>query len=309
LSHSFRITVEEVAPEAPRAPEVLVIHENRVLLGNAAHCDIRIAAAAREHLVLLLDGKKVLAEARQSPGQPSPSHAGKALVRKALESGDVVVIAGTKITIELVDRPDVGKKARTTRLATTLLAALAAVASPALLYTVLWPSGERPIGPPPAAAPVLFGRAPDACRVNDPAQAEALGNKLRALGELQRERHPFSLMDGLAAVGTFQAAATCLERAGRKDDAKGALDAATALRARIDHDYLVHRVRLEHALDIDDERSAKREVKVLRTLTTGRTGAYVDWLAIVERQLDARAARARGSGFGLDSLGKSMAGG
>jgi hypothetical protein len=52
------------------------------------------------------------------------------------------------------------------------------------------------------------------------------------------------------------------------------------------NEYLVHRVRLEHALDVEDAATAQREVKILRRLTVGKRGGYIDWLGIVERQLE-----------------------
>ena len=66
-----------------------------------------------------------------------------------------------------------------------------------------------------------------------------------------------------------------------------AIGARDALRKRIEADYRVHRVRVEHALEDGDDRGALREVKVLKRMTTGRKGAYIDWLDIVERHLEA----------------------
>ena len=63
--------------------------------------------------------------------------------------------------------------------------------------------------------------------------------------------------------------------------------ARDGLRKRIEDDYRVHRVRVEHALDEGDEKMALVEVRVIRRLTAGRHGAYLSWLEMVDRRLDA----------------------
>jgi hypothetical protein len=85
-----------------------------------------------------------------------------------------------------------------------------------------------------------------------------------------------------------------IAQVGLRTDAVAAVSARDALMKRIDEDYRVHRVRLEHALDEADDKLALREVRVLRRLTAGRRGPYATWLEVVERHLDA-ATRAAGT--------------
>jgi hypothetical protein len=93
------------------------------------------------------------------------------------------------------------------------------------------------------------------------------------------------IADGLAAVDAFGRAAGCFRVAGDDGEAVRCAEAATSLRREIEEGYAAHRVKLEHALDVDDADTARREVKLPRRLLTGKTGPYVEWLGMVERRL------------------------
>jgi hypothetical protein len=162
-------------------------------------------------------------------------------------------------------------------------------ALPGLVYAALRERGDEPIGAPPSEVTPLFDEQPAVCPTAAPDQAFASATTLRAVAELQREQHPFAVADGIASVRSFDTAAACFLRAGRERDSRDAAAARDALRKRIEGDYRVHRVRVEHALEEGDQKAALREVKVLRKLTAGRKGLYIDWLDMVERRLEAAA--------------------
>ena len=44
-------------------------------------------------------------------------------------------------------------------------------------------------------------------------------------------------------------------------------------------------MRLEHAVDVRDLRTAQKEVKVLLAMLSGQTGPYVVWLSNLDRRL------------------------
>ncbi len=47
----------------------------------------------------------------------------------------------------------------------------------------------------------------------------------------------------------------------------------------LEEDYRAHQMRLEHAVDVRDLRTAQKEVKVLLAMLAGQTGPYVVWLS------------------------------
>jgi hypothetical protein len=282
-THSLKLTV--IRPNS--RVEELLVHSTRLLVGTGAHCDVRISGpgAGHEHLVIeLLDGGLV-AHARHVA--PPPLHAGQPLIRAALGNDAEISVAGTHLRVTVVDAAKGAKRGQARKMLTSVFCSLAVLALPGLVYATLRQPGEPPIGPPPSEVTPLFDKVSAACPVTAPDQAGASAAALRAVAELQREQHPFAVSDGLASVSSFDAAAACYTRAGQRDEASAMAAARDALRQRIEDDYRVHRVRIEHALDEGEDRMALREVRVLKRMTAGRHGAYISWLDTVERRLNA----------------------
>jgi hypothetical protein len=272
------------------AHEDLVVEATRVLLGSGAHCDVRIAGegAAPEHVVLELRGQALvavprhLAPAARSGGQPL-------LAETTLKDGDDVSVAGTRVRARVMVATARKAERKTKQLVSMLVFVVGMLALPGIVYAALRQEPGGPLGPAPTEVTALFDQAVTTCAVAAPDQALVLATRQRGTARVLREQHPFAVADGLAAVTTFEQAAACFTTAGHAADAADSAHAAEALRKELDNDYLVHRVRLEHALDVDDAKAAAREVKILRRLTVGRRGAYLDWLGIVERHLEATA--------------------
>lgn len=267
--------------------EEMVVQATRVLVGAGAHCDVRIGGegAGREHLVLDLVNGVLQGEAKHA--FPPPYRNGKPFLEGTLGTAAEIAVAGTRIRVSVVAAPKNERGGRAKRLATSAFVALAVLALPGLVYAALRQEAEAPIGPPPSEITPLFDAAPAVCPVASADQAAASAIAARSIAEQQREQHPFAVADGLAAVGSFDLAASCFTRAGQLDQAAAMASARDGLRKRIEDDYRVHRVRVEHALDEGDEKMALVEVRVIRRLTAGRHGAYVSWLEMVDRRLDA----------------------
>jgi len=267
--------------------EQMLVHATRILVGSGAHCDVRISGphAGHEHLILELVEGVLVAHARYLA--PAPTLGGRPLIEETLGTDAEVGVAGTRLRVRVLENKDRQKRGSAKRIATSVFLSLAVFALPGLVYATLRQQGETPIGPPPAEVTPLFDKAPAACPVTARDQATASAVAFRAVAELQREQHPFAVTDGLASVASFDSAAACFTRAGQPSDALAMTTSRDTLKRRIEDDYHVHRVRLEHALDEGEDRMALREVRVLKRLTTGRRGAYITWLDTVERRLDA----------------------
>jgi hypothetical protein len=282
---AFCIQLEVLRPDGTR--EELTIQASRVLVGAGAHCDVRISGtgAGHEHLVLDLVGREIHAQAKHFA--PPPYCEQNPLLNANLGQTAEIAVVGTRIRVSAVPSVSREAKGKAKRMATSAFLALVVTALPGLVYAALRERGDEPIGAPPSEVTSLFDEQPAACPTAAPDQANASATTLRAIGELQREQHPFAVADGISAVRSFDTAAACFHRAGKEREARDVAAARDALRKRIEGDYRVHRVRVEHALEENDHKAALREVKVLRKLTAGRKGAYIDWLDMVERRLEA----------------------
>jgi len=283
--------LEIVRPESPTRVERMTVHAPKILVGAGAHCDVRIEGtmAGREHVVFELVGGEIRARVRCM--RPPPFARGRPLVDGPIANGEEIAVTGTRIRVSAVPAPVPVSKGKTGQMLSTLGLVVALLLLPALVYAALRPPETPSIEPPPAEIASLWdAKHLDAsCAGIAKDQALAQAEKLHALGRLQRERYPFAASEGIVAVESFEHAAQCLRTAAEKPDlVEIASSDADLLRKRIEADYRIHRVRLEHALDVEDWKNAQREALALRRLTAGRTGVYVDWLAYVERQVEAR---------------------
>ena len=105
------------------------------------------------------------------------------------------------------------------------------------------------------------------------------------MADAKRERRPFRVQDGVAAVPMYELSGVCFRSGGDVESSNQAYAAANALRRELTDDYRTQRVRLEHALGVRDQKSAQRQVKILLAFTEGKQGDYVTWLSNLDRRL------------------------
>jgi hypothetical protein len=265
--------------------EHVVVAEPRVLIGGGAHCDIRIDAldAPREHVELSLEADQVFA--RAITNLPAPYVDGVALVATRLEAGAQLDLCGTRIVVNVVGETKRAKPTAARRLATMAVLSFATLTVPAIVYAALGHREGDVVGraPPPVE---LWDGERETCRAQASDQALFVARRERSIAEAKRERYPFAVEEGPAAVAAFERAASCHQVANRPDEAKRDIAAANALRVVVSRDYHAHRARLTHAIESEDLVSSLREVRIVRKMTTGRSGPYVEWLAVAERRLD-----------------------
>jgi hypothetical protein len=137
--------------------------------------------------------------------------------------------------------------------------------------------------PPIPEAPALFGAKDMRCPDVDAEQRPVLAREKLRIALAKRERSPFAPQDAFEAVALFESAAACSRASGLEAQAKEADEAANVLRARVDEDYRLRRVRLEHAYRTRQASAAKRELDVLIPMTSHRRGPYTEWLAALDR--------------------------
>lgn len=283
-SNEFRLLVR--APEG--RTDLLTVQCDRVLIGSAAHCEVRLPTdrACAEHVELTVVGGRVRARARAL--EPAPTIGGRAFVEALVEPGAAIGLGGFEIVAEPVAATDArdGSRASGVRRRVVVAATLGAIA----LLTAGLAARRSDAGAAGArgAPPPLWGPEVTSCPESSPVEALAMAREKRLVAEGKRERRPFHVQDGVAAVPLFETAAACYAVARDDASAGAARRAAADLRGRVQEDYHAHQVRLDHALLVGDAHTARREVQILRALTEAANGPYVAWLSDVDRRLQLR---------------------
>ena len=269
--------------------EQLVVDSDRVLIGSGAHCEIRLPAAesAVEHVLVTFLGGGVFATARALSPPPtingSPFTQAPLLAESTLGVGQVQMTIGV---VEVVENAKVIKKKQERTSPMTYI--LAVIAVPLSLYIIFDdPPGDNGARDKPKDVPALWTTAQATCPQRAADQALGLAREKRVLAEGKRERSPFKVQDGVAAVPLFRTAGACYKLAEDAGASREMDSAAERLKKSLEEDYRAHQMRLEHAIGqgARDLRTAQREVKILLAMLQGQTGPYVVWLSNLDRRL------------------------
>lgn len=272
--------------------ETIHLEGDRALIGSGAHCEVRlpIDQASPEH-VLLEVGAGVTPFVRALTFEPPPTINGIAFTQAPLPPDAVLGLAQTQIQVSFVEQAAGAVTTSTSKGSSpiTLFALLVIIAAGG--YVLLdEPAGEKTAAPPERTAPELWAAPSSACAQAGP-QALAFARERLAVADAKRERRPFHVQDGVQAVPLYETAAACFRAGGDAQTAQLAESAAQYLRRDVADDYRTRRVRLEHALSIEDFELAAHETHVLLQFTEGKSGEYVQWLTALERKLKLRVGR------------------
>ncbi|WP_394836806.1 hypothetical protein LVJ94_07845 [Pendulispora rubella] len=264
--------------------EQFLVDAERALIGSAAHCEVRLPpeSAALEHVEVVAQGGRVHITTRAAANAPTLN--GTPFVTGIWPSGAVLAIHGVTLTVESVD---LGQKQRG-RSPFWLLVPVPIVAVIAsIIYSRVAASAELPI----PDAPGLFDAPVATCPTQAPELYGAFAaDKLRT-AQAKRERGPFSRRDAVESVSLFELAAACYRQAGSGEEEREASSGAVSQRKKVEEEYRVRRVRLEHAFRVGDPFGAKRELAILIPMTAHRRGPYVEWLASLDRYATIEAER------------------
>ncbi|APR84466.1 Hypothetical protein A7982_09815 [Minicystis rosea] len=267
--------------------EKLVVDSDRVLIGSGAHCEIRLPAAeaAVEHVLVTFLGGGVFATARAL--SPAPTINGSPFTQAPLLAESVLGVGQVQMTIgvvEVAENANVIKKKQESTSPMTYV--LAAVAIPLSLYIILDdPPSDTAVKDRPKDVPSLWAAAAPSCPQRAADQALALAREKRVVAEGKRERSPFHVQDGVAAVPLFQVASACYKNAEDSSASREMEASANRLKKSLEEDYRAHQMRLEHAIEVKDLRTAQKEVKVLLAMLQGQANPYVVWLSNLDRRL------------------------
>lgn len=266
----------------------LSMEAERVLIGSGAHCEIRLPVdqARVEHVLIELGPAGIFARALNF--DPPPTINNIPFQQAPLPPGAMLGVGGCQIYVELAEGA-VGAAGGPKKKSSPMMIIAMAIIIPTAGYMLL--TDEAVEGAPRASTkqPPELWQAPVASCPYTGGQALAFAREKMALADAKRERRPFHVQDGVQAVPTYEAAAVCFRAGG--DAASGTLaeESAKFLRRDITDDFRTRRVRLDHALVVEDHVSAQKEVRVLLQFTEGKSGDYVTWLSNLERKLKLKA--------------------
>jgi hypothetical protein len=272
LAFVLKFRVEHPEQEA----DELIVEAGRALIGTGAHCEVRVGAgtAAREHADVVLDGEHVWVRALAA--EPLMTLDGRACVQSEWVPGQSLRIGQTTISVEVVSQPRQPKK-------TSPLLALGLVPVFAAAWLVLQLlEAPRETMAAIQQPPRLFDASEVQCPTSDVVAAAAYAEEQLRIALAERERSPFFPAEGVQAVTKFRRAAACFRQA-QDNKADQACSMADRLGERLEEDYRSRAVLLEHAYRMRDVSGMQRELSALRALTSHRSGAYVDWLAELDR--------------------------
>jgi len=258
--------------------EHLNVDGERVMIGSGAHCEIRlpIDQSALEAVLVSQTAAGIYAKALSFDPPPTlnntPFSQAPVQAESVLGIGQMQIYVTISATEDGAGGPAIvtRQKSKTSPL-TIILAALCAVAAG---YYVLSGDDQSDGSQQPQQVPDLW---------------EAAVNQ--QVADARRERRPFHVQDGVAAVPLYELASACYQRGGDQPRTTETANAAAALKAEMQQDFRTHRVRLDHLLTIKDWVSARREVRVLLSYMEGKQGDYVTWLSNLDRQLKLKVGR------------------
>lgn len=271
--------------------EAAAVDGERALLGSASHCDVRLPMgdAAEEHLVVEVVGDTVYARAL---GDARTLLDGAPLVNAPLDEGAVLGIGRLKVAVKAAaERENLQKKSAdgTGSPARLAVLSLGLVAAAGLTFASFAPTNA--IAPAPERTPELFATEATTCPKTRTTGALPYAEEQRDMAIATHERVPFAAHDGVVAVGLYRMAAECFRTAGALASAAEAEQAADTLRGELSDEFRARRLRLSHVLALEDYELARIDVGVLRAMTAGKQGPYVEWLKKVEKQLAAKGER------------------
>jgi hypothetical protein len=274
--------------------EQLQVEAERVLVGSGAHCEIRlpIDQAAMESVRVQRGAAGVYAEALSF--DPPPTINNTPFSQSPLQAESVLGVGQVQIYVSLSDDGKGGKTvgAKKEQKSNPVLLLVCMVIALGGAYFVLFDQGEQGPVAQPKEVPDLWDAPITACaRTGSAEQAIAIARDKESVADARRERRPFHAQDGVAAVPLYETAAACFRQGGDAASATESANEAATLRKELYDDFRTHRVRLEHALAIQDLATAKKEVRTLLAFLEGRQGDYVTWLSNLDRKLKLKVGR------------------
>jgi hypothetical protein len=273
--------------------EQLQVEAERVLVGSGAHCEIRlpIDQAAMESVRVQRGAAGVWAEALSF--DPPPTINNTPFSQAPLQAESVLGVGQIQIYVTLSeDAKGAATVAKKQEKSSPVLLVLCTLAILGGSYFFIFDQGDQGPAAQPREIPDLWDAPITTCpRTSSAEQAIAVARDKELVADGRRERRPFHAQDGVAAVPLYETAAACFRAGGDAASAAESANEAATLRKEMYDDFRTHRVRLEHAIQIQDLSTSRKEVRTLLAFLEGRQGDYVTWLSNLDRKLKLKVGR------------------
>jgi len=247
----------------------------QVTLGKSGTAGISLPTSGElelEHLLIAPRGKEGC-WVSTSQGARTPTK----LKGKVFDSGMVgwgsELIIGT-VRIKLTNKkPSKGGEDGPSKV--VLLGGVAIVA--VVLFMILEPGQEMVPSGEGIEPPDLFTALPTTCEEVD---ADAAAQRLEYAAHSRGDRYSYDPQDGVMAVMLYAQAKACYEEAGEGDQAEVMDEARQTMQEKVNADFAAIRLRLHHALSVEDWEAAEREAEALDALTSelSEDDPYTAWL-------------------------------
>jgi hypothetical protein len=148
-------------------------------------------------------------------------------------------------------------------------------------------------GAPPEPPVFLAGEVP--CRASSAEAARVRAEEALALGLAKEERYPFSRKDGVRALGLFEEASSCFEKAALPEEREKVRKQVNTWSETLERDFRDLRLRLDLALRAQKTEEALEAARALESMLSAVAEEpkedYSRWLSLTKWQLQARAPR------------------
>lgn len=272
--------VEVVHPDGSASPHRLT--EDQVTLGSSPTAGIPLVNAddlLPEHMMIAPRPEGCWISVAQNATTPATWN-GRVIVGEVVPWGSELDLGRHKIRVTNRE-PKIRRKAG--QAVSSPVIGLLFVAIPLVAWLLLSDSEETIDFSGGGDPPALFDAMPE-CPASGDIAHEAREAELAA--GARAERYPFSAQDGIAAVRSYAIAASCFERLGNRGDATRMTRQREALATRMESDYQVHLIRLDHALKYQRLEDALVEATALRAMLDHKPDTeFHQWLVLLERRL------------------------
>lgn len=270
--------------------EQVTVEAERALIGSGAHCEIRLPVdqAAVEHILVQVGAGGVFVQALSF--EPPPTIGGVPFTQAPLPADAVLGVNQTQMLVAVSGEVVGGAAGAKKKGKTNPMVLFGGMLGACILAWMFLKGDDNQARVEPQQYPKLFDQTAPTCD-KSASNALAYAAEKRVVAESKRERRMFHVKDGVDAVPLFETVAACYEKGGDKADADKMRDVANALRKELDDDYRTHRMRLQHAVLVKDNETARREVRTLIEMTEGKEGPYVNYLHVIERDLKQKLGR------------------
>lgn len=266
----------------------------RMLVGSGSHCDVRLRPEEADDEELVIEVREGAIYGRAVAQRGAVLLGGVRFDEGYLALGAVLTLGELSLGVGLRSEDKrTGSKRGDGATRTTLIRALLLAGIAIGGYKLIDPQTRTGVlDQVVAAAPLFAHTGPGECNVEDSREAAFQAQRWNIEASLRQERAPFYARDGVASVELYRSAEACFRKAGLDGDAERAGRTLRKLRADLEDEFHVRQVRLERFLGMKKHDHAQQEIYVLQSFVHHQDGPYVQWLAAVQRELNARFARA-----------------